>query len=77
MALHESLYLQGRRSRNPATQQAQQQLLDAISTVKGRGVSGISPEQQAAVQEAVSVMEEDGGLRVSMACAAHELSCCN
>lgn len=42
---------------------AQQAVLDAISSSKGRGKTGVSPEQQASFDEAVAVLEAAGGIR--------------
>eukprot|EP00798_Chlamydomonas_sp_ICE-L_P014069 gene14069-20014_t len=38
-------------------------VLDALSTAKGRGASGLSDEQRDIIAEAVEVLEADGGMR--------------
>jgi hypothetical protein len=37
-------------------------VLDAVAGVQGRGKGGMTPEQQAAFEEAVAVLEADGGV---------------
>lgn len=46
---------------------AQQTVLDAVSSSRGRGKSGVSPEQQAAFDAAVAVLEAAGGVRAPAA----------
>lgn len=43
-------------------------MLEAISGAKGRGKSGLTPEQLNAFDAAVIALEEDGGVPVSMSC---------
>ena len=52
---------------------AQQAVLDAIEGVQGRGKGGMTPEQQARFEEAVAILEADGGIKVGGVCAA---ACC-
>lgn len=39
-------------------------MLDAIQDVQGRGKGGMTPEQQQQFDEAVAVLEADGGVQV-------------
>ena len=39
-------------------------MLEAISGAKGRGKSGLSPEQVEAFDSAVAALEKDGGVQV-------------
>lgn len=41
---------------------AEQQVLEAIASVTGRGKDGIDSQQQAALDEAIEALERDGGL---------------
>ena len=41
---------------------AEQQVLDAIASVTGRGKDGINNEQQAAFDKAIQALERDGGV---------------
>ena len=51
-------------------ERAQQTLLGVIAGVEGRGKGGLTPEQQAAFDEAVAILEADGGVEVGAALAA-------
>ncbi|KAK9865349.1 hypothetical protein WJX84_010652 [Apatococcus fuscideae] len=42
---------------------AQQTILDAVSGVKGRGKSGIAPEALEALEQAVEILEDKGGVQ--------------
>jgi hypothetical protein len=40
----------------------ERQILEALETAQGRGARGLAEEQVAQIQEAVEVLEADGGL---------------
>ena len=49
---------------------AQRAVLEAIEGVQGRGKGGMTPEQQAQFEEAVAILEADGGVQVGR-CTLH------
>lgn len=48
----------------PQVERAQQTVLEVLSGVEGRGKGGMSPEQQARFDQAVAILEADGGVQV-------------
>ncbi|KAL4443695.1 hypothetical protein ABPG75_011432 [Micractinium tetrahymenae] len=48
-------------------ERAQQAVLDAIQDVQGRGKGGMTPEQQQQFEEAVAILEADGGVKAPTA----------
>jgi hypothetical protein len=49
---------------------AQRAVLEAVEGVQGRGKGGMTPKQQAQFEEAVAILEADGGVQVGC-CTLH------